>query len=268
MRRTRATRLLVAVAFVLSGLLTLGAQPATATTVPLSTAIYDFMASRSGTITVSVYDAVRQHTWWWHTTVREPTASIVKVDILAAQLHRYGALSAAQRSLATRMIEQSDNDAASALYRQIGGAQGLEEFNELLHLSMTAPHAAWGLTTTSSWDQMLLLRAVALPNRVLTDTQRAYIRVLMLNVIPSQRWGVTAGVPVGVTVAVKNGWLSPVVRRRRLDREQHRLRAGLGTSVRRRGADAQSVVQLRRGYGQCQLADRVALHGGRDLTAH
>jgi hypothetical protein len=30
---------------------------------------------------------------------------------------------------------------------------------------------------------------------------------LLENVTPSQRWGVSSGVPAGVTVALKNGWL-------------------------------------------------------------
>ena len=30
---------------------------------------------------------------------------------------------------------------------------------------------------------------------------------LMTHVNPSQAWGVSAGVPVGVSVAIKNGWL-------------------------------------------------------------
>ena len=29
----------------------------------------------------------------------------------------------------------------------------------------------------------------------------------MENVAPDQRWGVSGGVPAGVTVALKNGWL-------------------------------------------------------------
>jgi hypothetical protein len=32
---------------------------------------------------------------------------------------------------------------------------------------------------------------------------------LLENVIPDQRWGICAGVPARVTVALKNGWLPP-----------------------------------------------------------
>ncbi len=58
------------------------------------------------------------------------TASIVKVDILASLLlrdQRAGTeLTAYQRGSATAMIEHSDNDAATALYDDLGGASGLD----------------------------------------------------------------------------------------------------------------------------------------------
>ena len=42
---------------------------------------------------------------------------------------------------------------------------------------------------------------------LLTSAQRGYAAGLMENITPSQRWGVCAGVPAQVTVALKNGWL-------------------------------------------------------------
>jgi hypothetical protein len=44
------------------------------------------------------------------------------------------------------------------------------------------------------------------PNPVLTDSSRAYILNLMEHITPSQDWGVSGGVPAGVTVALKNGF--------------------------------------------------------------
>ncbi len=45
------------------------------------------------------------------------------------------------------------------------------------------------------------------PSPLLTADQRGYVLRLMERVTPSQRWGVSGGVPRGVTVALKNGWL-------------------------------------------------------------
>ena len=42
---------------------------------------------------------------------------------------------------------------------------------------------------------------------MLSDASRAYALNLMEHVTPSQAWGVSEGVAVGVTVALKNGWL-------------------------------------------------------------
>lgn len=58
------------------------------------------------------------------------TASIVKVDILAALLLRAQdegrGLTAAERARAAAMIENSDNDSATALLAAVGGAAGLD----------------------------------------------------------------------------------------------------------------------------------------------
>lgn len=200
--RSRLLALIVAVAVMVPL-----APAAHAGSSALAKPIYDYMSTRRGTITVAVYDVVSQQQWWWHVSVRAYTASVVKVDILAALLRRKGTLSASQRMLAAAMIERSDNTAATTLYGQIGGAAGLRAFDSAAGLTMTTPSSSWGLTRTSSLDQVRLLRELALPNSVLTSTQRSYELGLMANVVTSQRWGVTGGVPAGVTVSLKNGWL-------------------------------------------------------------
>ncbi len=65
----------------------------------------------------------------------------------------------------------------------------------------------WGLTTTTPDDQIALLKQLVMPNSVLTSAERAYALLLMENVTPSQRWGISGGVPAQATVALKNGWL-------------------------------------------------------------
>jgi beta-lactamase class A len=139
------------------------------------------------------------------------TASIVKVQILGTLLleaQRAGrGLTPAEQALAVPMIEQSDNNAASALYAAVGGPAAVSAFDRLAGLVSTAPAAAWGLTTTTAADQVTLVDHLAVPNPVLSNASRAYELKLMEHVTPSQAWGVSAGVAVGVTVALKNGWL-------------------------------------------------------------
>jgi beta-lactamase class A len=143
----------------------------------------------------------------------EYTASIVKVDILAT-LQRQSAvqgagLSAGEQALATTMIENSDDDAATDLWDDIGQQTGLAAFNALIPLSDTLPgtDGEWGVTTTTGADQISLLRQLVQPSTLLAPSAQSYELGLMENVESDQAWGVSAGVPAGVTVALKNGWL-------------------------------------------------------------
>ncbi|MCC5477689.1 serine hydrolase [Streptomyces sp. NPDC059680] len=152
------------------------------------------------------------------------TASIVKVDILAALLLRAQdagrQLTADERGHAEPMIERSDNTAANALWREIGQAPGLAAANKRLGLTSTTggPGAKWGLTRTTASDQIRLLRAVfdgdttarsgsSTAKPVLNAKSRTYVRTLMGKVIPEQTWGVSAVGGSGTPRALKNGWL-------------------------------------------------------------
>ncbi|MFF4754392.1 serine hydrolase [Streptomyces sp. NPDC002514] len=145
------------------------------------------------------------------------TASIVKVDILAALLLKAQdagrALTAQERALAEPMIERSDNDAADALWRRIGLAPGLDAANKRLGLTSTqgGPGFKWGLTRTTASDQIRLLRAVFAPSSGtsagaggLSADSRSYLRTLMSHVVDEQSWGVSAA---GSARELKNGWL-------------------------------------------------------------
>jgi hypothetical protein len=146
------------------------------------------------------------------------TASIVKVDILAAALLRAQdtgrALTGQERAQAEAMIERSDNTAANALWRRIGLAPGLEAVNKRLGLTSTkgGPGAKWGLTRTTAGDQIRLLRAVFdtsptshASSTALNKASRTYIRTLMTRIVGEQAWGVSAA--TGSGWALKNGWL-------------------------------------------------------------
>jgi beta-lactamase class A len=177
-----------------------------------SPALGRYLAGREGDIDAAVYDAETGTTYCYHPALMQDTASIVKVDILATLLaeaqaaHR--SLSATEGGLAGSMIEDSDNDAASDLWQDEGGASAVARFDARLGLRNTTPNFAWGLTSTTACDQVVLLRAIAYPDAVLMPASRSYELELMSQVVPGQRWGIPDGVPAGVPVAVKNGWLA------------------------------------------------------------
>lgn len=140
------------------------------------------------------------------------TASIVKVDLLAAMLlhardHRRD-LTARESEQAEVMIRDSDNTAANALWRAVGEAPGLDSANRRLGLTSTqgGPGGLWGLTRTTAADQIRLLRAIFGTGPTPLDAaSRGRIATLMTEIADGQSWGVSAAADAGW--ALKNGWL-------------------------------------------------------------
>ncbi|MFJ8822029.1 serine hydrolase [Streptomyces sp. NPDC102467] len=146
------------------------------------------------------------------------TASIVKVDVLAALLLQAQddgrTLTAQEKTYATAMIEKSDNAATTALWDAIGTADGLDAANERLGLTSTTggDGPLWGLTQTTADDQLALLKQVFgvgdtgdTGDSALSAASQAYVQELMGNVESDQAWGVSAAGSAGAEL--KNGWL-------------------------------------------------------------
>jgi beta-lactamase class A len=141
------------------------------------------------------------------------TASIMKADILASLLWKLQnenrQLTDDQKALATRMITESDNQAASQLYIQLGEATGLNAANKVFGLTSTTPGPgeAWGKAHTTVADQLALLEVLASDDSPLSAASREYQLGLMSRVDTAQRWGVPAAASKTATgVYVKNGW--------------------------------------------------------------
>jgi Beta-lactamase enzyme family len=196
------------------------ATPAQGRQDPLGTAAASYLSTRTGTVLAAVYDVRTGQTWRLGQGQPQAEASVVKLDVLETLLAERGGgggLSAADQSLATRMIEDSDNSAATSLWYEVGGPGRIRGFNAEAGLTQTTPSPCvvcagfswpgWGLSTTTPADQIALLRKLITPSPLLTDAERDYALSLLENVTPSQRWGVSGGVPAKVTVALKNGWL-------------------------------------------------------------
>jgi beta-lactamase class A len=189
---------------------------------PFGTAAARYLSGRAGIVLAAVYDVGTGQTWRLGLGQPQAEASVVKLDVLETLLaerdqDQETGLSASDQSLAEEMIEDSDNAAATSLWYEVGGAARIRSFNTEAGLTHTAPSPCvvcagfswpgWGLTTTTPDDQIALLRQLVTPSTLLTSAERDYALSLMENVTPSQRWGVSGGVPAQVTVALKNGWL-------------------------------------------------------------
>ena len=136
-------------------------------------------------------------------------ASVIKVTIISALLlkvHGPSGLTSAQRNLAYLMITQSNNNAATALWNDVGMTD-MQRFLNKAGMRHTVLSDAWGLTRITAQDELTLLHLLTNPGNVLGKHSRSYVLYLMSKVISAERWGVPAGAPPDVTVHVKNGWL-------------------------------------------------------------
>jgi beta-lactamase class A len=163
-------------------------------------------------ISAAVYDDATGCEYTYRPELRLTTASVIKIEIMAAVLlraQRAGrGLTQWEKDRIWPMITESANTPASELWYSLGGVPGMQAFERELGLTETvAAGPTWGLTTTSATDRNKVLRQVLLGEYgPLNAASRAIARSYMLKVIPSQRWGATAGVPDGYAVPLKNGF--------------------------------------------------------------
>jgi hypothetical protein len=198
--------------------------------------VCDYLDGREGVVQVALFDDETGNLYRLSNgDDTQLTASIVKVDILARWLRSYDKRGAhfpedipySIQYLMQRMIENSDNAAATSLFHFGGGCDALTRFNTLIPLRATKvgcespTYYGWGNTETTAVDQVRLMKLFAYgnPGGVLGADARIYGRSLMQAVQPDQRFGITCG-PWGsscskpdyappdpdVKVALKNGW--------------------------------------------------------------
>ena len=179
----------------------------------LATALRPEVSADPGTLAIGVIDTVTGRQAVYNASVRFRTGSIVEADILATLLlqhQRNGTTFIAQdATLATEMIENSSESAASSLWRLVGGAAGVQAANQVLKLTHTSlgPVARWDLTSTTVGDQLQLLADLTSARSPLDWASRAYAVSLMQHAAPGQRWGIPAAASPGTRYAVRNGWL-------------------------------------------------------------
>jgi len=139
------------------------------------------------------------------------SASVIKVITLCALLYQLQGpenLSPYQAGLAQAMITESDHDAQDTLWNEIGMTALQRFLNEAgMNHTVLGTDDYWGLTEVNAHDELRLLQLLITRNTVLDAASRRYALALMADVVPDQRWGVSAGAPPDVTVHLKNGWL-------------------------------------------------------------
>jgi len=191
------------------GICTSSVQPALAA--KLSRQITDALHRLSSTVGIAAADPEEGIRCRYHQWREFHSASVIKVITLCAllyQLQGHENLSLYQADLAQAMITESDNDAQDALWNEIGMTD-LQRFLTAARMNHTVlgTDDYWGLTEVNAHDELRLLQLLITRNTVLDAASRRYVLALMADVVPDQRWGVSAGAPADVTVHLKNGWL-------------------------------------------------------------
>lgn len=173
-------------------------------------AVRQALAAAGGSVSVAVFDAVSGRSWTADDRTGQVEASISKLQILGAWLRERQSGRAETPTIARdlhAMIGSSSNAAANVIFGVVGRS-GLTGFTSLLGVSVgTGSGQHFGLDTSSAADQVTIMKAYAYPNPVLTDASRAEAESLLENVEDAQHWGVSGGVPAGVDVDLKDGWL-------------------------------------------------------------
>jgi beta-lactamase class A len=201
------------------GALGLGAAPAQAAGIDtqsgLTAALDRYMATRSGVAGLAARDNRNGRYFYWRPRSQQ-SHSTIKVLILVTTLKvaqdRGVRLTSTQRSLASRMIRFSDNDATDALMTRVGASR-CQRVAEDLGMTRTTVLGGtvfrsaswWGHSTVTTRDLVRLMNSLVV-GTYLSPARRAYVRGLMATVTSSQDWGLGDGLPDDVHVELKNGW--------------------------------------------------------------
>ena len=115
-------------------------------------------------LTAEVYDVRTGCRFSYQPQLRNTTASVLKIEIMAGVLRRAQSqgrgLTTAERNLIHPMITQSADPPASQLWSSLGGISGMEALDQAFAMHNTTHASPWGLTRTSAHDQVELIRQV------------------------------------------------------------------------------------------------------------
>ncbi|MGW2207517.1 serine hydrolase [Streptomyces sp. NPDC001774] len=135
----------------------------------LSRAIARALKSRKGTVSVAFYDRATKTACTYNAHKAFDSASTVKPVVLGALLlARDGHLTQEEKTLARKMIVNSDNAATTALWRKLSDLSDpqkpdpvkIQRFLDAAGMTDTVlgRDGSWGLTQVSAADQLKLLR--------------------------------------------------------------------------------------------------------------
>lgn len=189
-----------------------GNAPAMASFDALSPALAAYLASIGDDVDAVVYDITHQRYYTYNASSQFIMGSSMKVAIMVTffdMIERQGREPTNREiELLTTMIENSNNDSASALYYgEIGGASGVASYLQGIGIIGLNPYpTAWGYSVVTPMTMVHLLTRLY-QGTILTAHHRDLAFYWMEHIESDQQVGVGDTAPNGVTVAMKDGWL-------------------------------------------------------------
>ncbi|GAB2024340.1 serine hydrolase [Lactovum odontotermitis] len=175
--------------------------------------------SLTGNFSLAIYDVSMRQTYTYQKNTQSVcyTASTIKLSVLTELLLSRNSdgrnFDANLTNNIQAMMRNSSNDATSAIiFESLSNeADPIQKLFSKLGMNASVSGLetdGWGLSTTSPQDQLILLKNIFLPSKILTSAQQAYIKNEMQNVEAEQQWGISqfAAAADVKTLAVKNGW--------------------------------------------------------------
>jgi hypothetical protein len=160
---------------------------------------------RQGRVSIALVDD-RGGVHRYHAARHYHSASVVKAMLLVGYLNRHHVrshrLGRHSRALLRPMIERSDNNAATRVFRIVGN-RGLERVARRAGMQHFATSYEWGSTHIAAGDQA---RFFARIDRLVPRRHRRYERHLLSHIIRPQRWGVPHAVRGRARMFFKGGW--------------------------------------------------------------
>lgn len=161
-------------------------------------------------ITAAVYDTRTGCSYHLNRGMTITTASVIKAQFLAGVLLRAQdqgrGVTTWERDRIVPMMSFSHNPPATDLFLSLGGIDGQEALDQRFGLGSTTSSNHWGATVSTAEDRTKLALVLLHGGGPLGASGRSQAWQYMTAVHPTQQWGVTAGVPAGWSVALKNGF--------------------------------------------------------------
>lgn len=164
-----------------------------------------YARSRGGGVSFAVIDSPGGSPRGLNRYAEYPSASVTKAMMLVAVLRRAAGrpVSRSEARLLKPMITESDNDAASVVYRAIGG-NGVKSVARAAHMQRFREIGYWAGERLTPADQARFFYRI---DSLVPKRHRAYAMSLLASVVEYQRWGIArVARKRGYKIFFKGGW--------------------------------------------------------------